>query len=541
MTLRQLIATPVSYDRMPYPSLSYSQTHPDRLATIATLLDLSPASVECCRVLELGCAGGGNILPMAYALPGSEFVGIDLSGRQIAEGQAVVEALGLENIELQHLDILDVDAGWGQFDYIIAHGIYTWVPELVRDKVLQICRENLAPSGIAYVSYNAYPGWHMINIVRDMMLYHTRSIEEPEEKVSRARAFFQQLAQIGPGEDSAYGSFLRSYAQLLEGQLEDTMPKGDSLLLHDELEADNEPVYFYQFAERAARFGLQYLAEADFADVVRSNVPHEVKKSVDEISSSLIDMEQYMDFVQNRTFRKSLLVHQEVALTRQVQPQSVMGLYAASRARPDAPDPDIHSVSVEGFKGKDGALLSIDHPLSKAAMLCLADTWPTTLSFDELLAAAWARLEPGVVEGQSSEGGRDALVLAANLLRAYAYSDSLVELHAYAPAFSRTAGERPLASAVASYQAQGGGPITNLRHERVPLQGFERYLLRHLDGSRTRADLVDLLLTGPVADGTLTIKQTDGKAGQSPDIGDLLAEEVDKRLDVLASAALLVG
>jgi hypothetical protein len=145
------------------------------------------------------------------------------------------------------------------------------------------------------------------------------------------------------------------------------------------------------------------------------------------------------------------------------------------------------------------------------------------------------------VEGQSSEGGRDALVLAANLLRAYAYSDSLVELHAYAPAFSRTAGERPLASAVASYQAQGGGPITNLRHERVPLQGFERYLLRHLDGSRTRADLVDLLLTGPVADGTLTIKQTDGKAGQSPDIGDLLAEEVDKRLDVLASAALLVG
>lgn len=75
---------PTSYDEVPYESYPFAQTHPDRLATVATLLGLRPAPVEQCRVLELGCAGGGNLIPMALTLPESTFVGIDLSARQIA-------------------------------------------------------------------------------------------------------------------------------------------------------------------------------------------------------------------------------------------------------------------------------------------------------------------------------------------------------------------------------------------------------------------------------------------------------------------------
>ena len=145
------------YDEVPYPSLSYAQTHPDRLATIATLLGLQPAPVTHCRVLELGCAGGGNLLPMAQGLPGSEFVGLDVSEAQITAGQTLRQALGLNNLTLTQMDILDVPAGLGQFDYIIAHGIYSWVPPQVRDKVLQVCQDHLAPQGVAYVSYNCYP------------------------------------------------------------------------------------------------------------------------------------------------------------------------------------------------------------------------------------------------------------------------------------------------------------------------------------------------------------------------------------------------
>jgi len=67
-----------SYDEVPYESQSFPQSHPNRLATLGRLFGLSPAPVAQCRVLELGCASGGNLIPMAYHLPESEFVGLDL-------------------------------------------------------------------------------------------------------------------------------------------------------------------------------------------------------------------------------------------------------------------------------------------------------------------------------------------------------------------------------------------------------------------------------------------------------------------------------
>src|SRR5262249_13699905 len=156
-----------------------AQTHPDRLATVATLFGMRPAAVDCCRVLELGCAAGGNLIPMAQALPGSSFLGIDLSARQVAEGAKVVAALGLTNVALRRQRILDVDESWGTFDYILCHGVSSWVPAPVQDRILHICSANLAPAGVAYVSYNTYPGWHLSGMIRDMMCYHARRYATP--------------------------------------------------------------------------------------------------------------------------------------------------------------------------------------------------------------------------------------------------------------------------------------------------------------------------------------------------------------------------
>src|SRR5438093_4154914 len=139
--------TRTTYDEVLYPSHTHSQTHPDRLATIATLFGMTPAPVDGCRVLELGCGDGGNLIPMAFGLPGSEFVGIDLAARPIGSGQALVEALGLKNITLRPLDIMQISSDFGRFDYIIAHGLYSWVPPAVQDKILAICKANLAPEG----------------------------------------------------------------------------------------------------------------------------------------------------------------------------------------------------------------------------------------------------------------------------------------------------------------------------------------------------------------------------------------------------------
>ena len=147
-----------AYDEVDYPSHVYPQTHPDRLATIAMLLGMNPVPVEACRVLEMGCGAGGNIIPMAFDLPESSFVGIDLAGSAIAQGRELIAALGLKNISLQQLDVMAFPSELGQFDYIIAHGLFSWVPEMVRDRILAICRAHLAAQGVAYISYNTYPG-----------------------------------------------------------------------------------------------------------------------------------------------------------------------------------------------------------------------------------------------------------------------------------------------------------------------------------------------------------------------------------------------
>ena len=231
------------YDETPYPSLSYSQTHPDRLATIATLLGLNPAPVTACHVLELGSAAGGNLFPLAYALPGSRFVGIDISAAQVEEGKALLDRLGLRNVSLQQMNILDITPAFGQFDYIIAHGVYSWVPPEVREKVMQVCRDNLAPDGIAYVSYNSYPGWHMMRTIRDAMLYRTRAVSDPSERATQARAMLDFMAGAIP-ESNAFGAFLQSYMRFLQGELKGANARGNAFLLHDELEEVNDPVYF---------------------------------------------------------------------------------------------------------------------------------------------------------------------------------------------------------------------------------------------------------------------------------------------------------
>lgn len=525
------------YDKVPYPSLSFRWTHPDHLATIATLLGLDPAPVERCRVLELGCASGGNLIPMAYSLPQSEFVGIDLAESHIAEGQAKVAMLGLENIDLQKMDITDIQADFGEFDYIIVHGVYSWVSEGVRDKVLEICRQNLAPHGVAYISYNTFPGWRMLGVVRDMMLFHTRHLAEPNERVAEARDLIDFLAGLTPSENSPHASFLNTYLNYINEWI---VPKKDSYLLHEELEEINEPIYFYQFAERVAHHGLQYLADADFQGMLVSNLPDDVARKLGQMVRNTVELEQYMDFIRNRLFRQSLLCHPGTRLGFKLTPECLARFHVASSAQPETSEPDIHAQTVENFKSADGATLKIDHPVSKAAFMYLGEIWPRSVSFNTLLNTAQARLNGSRKANDSPNSEVDVKVLGANLLKAYGYSESLVGLHVHSPAFESNVSERPIGSPVARLQARDDVLVTNLRHERVELEDIGHRLLPHLDGSRSRTDLLDIL-ADLAASGEIEVKQDDQIIEDRKQIRNLLDERLDAHLQQLANVALLIG
>ncbi len=520
-----------SYDEVPYESLPFAQTHPDRLASVATLFGMRPAPADRCRVLELGCAAGGNLIPMALALPRSRFLGIDLSGRQVADGLKVVGALGLSNIELKQLSISEVDAGWGPFDYIVCHGVYSWVPPAVQDKILEICATNLAPQGVAYVSYNTYPGWHMRGMLRDIMCYHARRFADPRERVGQARALLDFLARSVPRQSGPYGILLKEEVEQLRDKL-------DSYLLHEHLEEFNEPIYFYQFAERAAARGLRYLGEANVAMMGDRAFPADVQETLRRVSSNLIHMEQYMDFLRNRTFRQTLLCRKDVRVRHQLGPEQLTPFCVASRARPVSAEPDVRSDKVEHFKVADIATLTTPDPLVKACMVYLAEVWPRAVPFEDLRGEARARLDPG--SGPSPEtDALDREVLGVHLLHCYT-SSSLVELWLQPPRFTTEVTERPVASPLARLQAQAGGPVTNLRHEVVRLGQAERQTLRLLDGSRDRAGLHTGVLD-LVARGVLVVKENGQPVADPARIGDLVNTILSNSLSRLAREALLVG
>jgi SAM-dependent methyltransferase len=511
-----------AYDETPYPDLSYVHTHPDRLATLATLLGLAPTPVTTCRLLEIGCAAGGNLLPMAYGLPAAEFVGVDLSARQIADGQQRIAHLGLHNVTLLCRDLAGLGEEMGSFDYIVAHGIYSWVPEPVRDRLMAVCKQLLRPHGIVYISYNTYPGWHIRGVIRDAMLFHTRTETEPQAKAQAARSIAHFIADHVVKGNTAYGGIFQGYLESLDKGLRGS---NDSFLLHDELEECNDPVYFYQFVEHAARHGLQYLVEAELRDVLPHIFQPETRAQLQSLASDAVTLEQYMDFLRNRMFRLTLLCHADVPVQRTLRPEPVFRLLARSQAQPARAEEPGAPTGLAQFRSLDNATLTTDHPVSAAAFTQLAAVWPRALPFVDLLAAGQAAMQ-NPQPPRPAGAPPDEVLLAANLLRAYGYSTQLVNLHTVQPSMVTGVSESPVASPVARLEAMGRNMVTNVWHERVTLEPIQCHLAVRLDVSRSRDDLLAELR--PVAE-TL--------AGQA----ELTAEALERHLQQLADAALLVG
>ena len=523
---------PNSYDEVSYPGYPFPQTHPDRLATLATLFGMKPTPVESSRVLELGCGDGANLIPMAFGLPGSEFVGIDSAARPIAKGMTMVPALGLSNITLRQWDVLDISPEFGQFDYIIAHGLYSWVPPAVRDKILSICKMNLAPQGVAHVSYNSYPGGYLRRMAREMMLFHVRDHIDPQEQVSRARALVKFLSE-SQAESDAYKMFLKQ-------ELDRALARGDESLYHDDLAEINTPVYFYQFMGHAARHGLQYLTEARLAESQTSVLSPLVTEAQNQLGDDVIAKEQYFDFLKCRMFRQTLLCHRDVGLDRSLKPEQIKKFYVASSARPVSVKPDIGSPGVvEQFRVANGAVISIDYPLAKATLLHLGEIWPQSVSFDELRRKARALVGDNNQRQDARQLDEELVSLCRLLLTLY--GSDLLELRTCQPSFVTVASERPVVSPLARLQAQQDSTLTTLRHTIIEVKdSLAKNLLMLLDGTRDRAALLREL-TAAVESGRVTMEISGAQSNDRQAAFKISFEELEQKLSELARLALLVA
>ena len=233
------------YDEIAYDALAHRATHPARLATVAALVGHVAPRVERCRVLEVGCNNGSNLISMAVSLPAARFVGCDLSPRAIEEGRRIIAALGLTNISLVEADLAALAPDHGEFDFIVAHGVYSWVPPPVRDALLALAAQRLAGNGVLYVSFNVLPGCRVRQAAWDVLHHHVDHIEDAHARLDAAR----QLARLIADGDTAT---LES-DQAVRAEFRAIAQRSDSELCHDDLAVPNEPVLFHAFAELVRR------------------------------------------------------------------------------------------------------------------------------------------------------------------------------------------------------------------------------------------------------------------------------------------------
>ena len=511
-----------TYDTVPYDDRVFYRTHPDVLAAVATLHGLDPVPVERCRVLELGCAVGGNLIPMALGLPDATFVGIDLSPSQIATGREVVRRLGLSNVELVAKSITEVDASFGQFDYILCHGVYSWVPREVQDAILATCGERLTANGIAYVSYNTYPGWHLRGMVRELMQHHARRFEEPATRIREARSFLDLVAAVQQRRNPG-GAF----AAVLQEETRGLRDAPDDYLFHEHLEDYNAPLYFEEFVERAGAHGLAYMDDARPRDAM-DGIADDLRDAVGALASSPLAREQYVDLLTNRTFRRTLLCRAKRRPEATRDPAQIERLSLTARVRPTSATPDVSPGVVERFQAFDSAAaISTDDAALKSILVRLASLWPRGMSFASM-AEEFARA--------GDDAHREGLAEA--VLRCYLAG--LVELHTRVPVCAQVAGARPLASPLARLQAERQPRVTNLLHRAVVLDDADRLLLQHVDGTRDRSALADVL-TAAVLDGRFRLENAGRTLDDPAAVRALFAEWIEPALGRFASAGLLLA
>jgi SAM-dependent methyltransferase len=444
-----------AYDEVPYAGRPYPDAHPGRLATMAALHGVKAAPVGRSRVLEIACGDGANLLPMAAVLPESEFVGFDLATGPVEAGRRLAGRAGLRNVTLSTQDLTEFPADAGAFDYIVAHGLYSWIPAGVRDQLLALIGRHLAPCGVAFVSYNVYPGCYVRRMVWEMLKFHTEPLTGTAQRIAEAKALARLLAEGRTSEDA--------YAFLLRGELERFSMRDSGALYHDDLAPVNDPCWFHEFVAHAEGHGLQFLCEAELVATSYFGLGEATRRVLDGLDPLV--REQYLDFAKCRRFRQTLLCRANVEVDRAPGVARIEQFKLALRAPGLVGEPD----AARPIAPEEGVARAILDAIEGAA--------PNALSVDAIAAHV-----PGVERARLRE-----LCLAAA-------QSGAAQLHLDAPDLGRTLATRPLASPLARVQAQDAAFVTTLRHAAVNLDdALARRLLVLLDGTRDAASLAAAL------------------------------------------------
>ena len=500
------------YDTIPYVSKPFPQTHPLRLGGIARLFGIDATPLAGARMLEIGCAAGGNLIPLAALNPQARFLGLDISPRQVEQAQARIARLGLTNIEIRCQSFTEFAASEGPFDYIVAHGVFSWVPEDLQEALLALCKTALSPRGLAYVSYNVLPGWRMWQTLRDAFALMIPPTHDEQTRVGMARDLLEFLRDNTP-EKGPYGEMLRTSHDRLKD-----LP--DYYVAHEYLEDANQPISLRDFVERAGRHGMTYLGEADYYLMFPGNHGQSFARALlESTTNDIISIEQMIDVLTGRTFRQTILIGSERIgqIQRKVTVDALKGMHFL-------PQPDMklerNGADIR-ISDSAGRMLGSNRPAVIRAIERLLAAFPGSADFAHCAAGASADEQREVM---------DALFRLVVTGMVYPLSEPM-------PAGIPQARPRTLDIA-RNDMAAGLTDTVNIRHESVGIDPVSAVVLEAMDGIRNRRVLEDAIVEAALS-GRIEMKEGGLLIRDKPRLRAIAAEILPRLLESLRACGLV--
>ena len=480
----------ISYDEVPYSPFTFSYTSPSHLKTIGKLFSLSPAPLNTARIRDIGCGIGINMFNFAEIYPKSYSLGIDLSKTQIELGNKVINDLKLKNVKLKVLSILDLDGSYGKFDYIICHGVYSWVSQEIQDKIFEVCNKLLNPNGIAFISYNTLPGWNMQRTIREMMMFHSELFNTSHDKLQQAKLFLKFINESLENSATPYSNFLRDETKLLSMYT-------DSYVLHEYLGEINTGIYFHQFMDNAKKHYLNYLGDTSLPAMFLGNLPAKAAEKLQTVDN-IIRSEQYMDFITNRKFRSTLLCHQNISINRKIEFNNLKEFYTSFNIRPITPENQVNLTNEQeniGFYYEDlpNPLIFTTSSIMKAILYVYSENISNPISFEQVAKEAFKKLDKYQLQ--------DFLAALEEHFIKFIFQGYL-KIFSSKPHAIATIMERPKTSELARYQAKYAHfnnlnttvSVTNRLNDMLSIAVHEKYILEMLDGTNNIDDIKKKIL-----------------------------------------------
>ena len=505
-----------NYDQFIYPSGVYYHTHPDRIAIAGALAGLTPVPVDQCRVLELGCSDGGNLNAMASSLGGSEFVGIDLAPRQIALANESKAAAGIENISFHGQSFTEMGEEFGEFDYIIGHGLFSWIPAPLQSELLAACRRLLSPNGLLYMSFNVLPGARNLLWLREKLLFHIRDLDDPRQRAESAWQFSHFIAKMQEVQSGAYHTYMQKLLATFT-----KMDDPQAYFFHEYLEVDNNPLLLTEFIKLAETNNLRYLRDAAPRNRNLDGVDPGLAKVIRQFTDDPLTQEQYLDLALETPFRRAILCRSDADLSQPLRDSLPTSWLATCQASPT----ESTSGPETCFAKSGGQRHCTEDPATISVLEKLTSRWPAAVPLSEL-QPLFNEPEDSYLRAPSSKVLYDL------------YWNDFIRLHPRPLPAATEISSRPLTSAFVRSRVGSSKQVPTVYHSNVAMDDAAACtILAALDGCNDHDQLATILLEA-VRSGDLAIKVDDAPLQDHPEAETIARQIVDEKLEQALSMGL---